>query len=114
VRVRVVVALCAVALVFGGILALYRVDPRALNGSTERREPTSRLGRVWRWLGSRTPVSNKTVTMNCPICRRAVEVPSWQRPRNHAMYPEELIALCRSQNQTSCGPSYDWKRLIGP
>ncbi len=42
--------------------------------------------------------------MNCPVCRRRVEVPKVAK----AYYPEELIAACRKQNGTRCGPFYDY------
>lgn len=98
---------------FGGIVLLYRADLRALReGTPLRQAPLGRLGRTWNWLWQPRPIEARHITMNCPVCRRPVEVPSWQRPGAHAMYPEELIALCRDQNGTTCGPFYDY--LKGP
>jgi hypothetical protein len=42
--------------------------------------------------------------MNCPVCKQRVEVPK----AGQARYPEELIAACRKQNGTTCGPFYDY------
>ena len=90
-----IVALGIVTIVMGGIVVLYKADVRKQSSSA--------------------PTEGRHITMHCPVCRRPVEVPSWQRPRGHGMYPEELIALCRQQNGMSCGPFYDYiKGPLGP
>ena len=63
-----------------------------------------RLRRTLRSLGSKTDERPRLVWMNCPVCRRQVEVPK----AGQAYYPEELIAACRKQNGTTCGPFYDY------
>lgn len=103
---RLVLALVAVVSVFAGIVSLYRVDLRALNGAAERPAARTRVGRSWRWLVTPTAQRSQLVWMNCPVCHRQVEVPK----SGTARYPEELIAACRKQNGTSCGPFYDYIR----
>jgi len=63
-----------------------------------------RVGRAWQWLWRREPPRTMHETWRCPVCDRAVEVPSGgpMITRKAGMYlppdPRQIRKLCEEQN----------------